>query len=175
MTPSIILTERTCVFANLMPFVAYDRSIHLGLLKVDRVPPHLVLTVGAKYFSLEKDRCVRNGDLPHLLRLLGRNGTRCVFVPLPLLPLADAVQGANRAFHPFSAASADVTCVRPIANFMAGAYGWGTEGAGTVFDLLQVISSKAMPGHVSGRGVDAPGIEIPRYSGEEVSAYIHGL
>lgn len=175
MPPSIVLSEQSCVFSNLRPLVADHRSIHLGLLKVDRVPPHLILTVGEKYFSLEKDRCVANGDLPHLLRLLEKKGTWCVFVPLPLLPVVDAVQGANRAFHPFAATGGEVTCVRPIANFMGDVFGWGTDRAETVFDLLEIVSSNAKPDMLFRHGDNFVSVEIKRYTREDVRDYMQGL
>jgi hypothetical protein len=175
MTTAITFIEEACVFNNLNPFQMDHRSVHLGLLKVDRIPPHLILTVGAKYFSLEKDRCVMNGDLPHLLRVLGRKGTRCVFVPLPAMPVADAIQSVNRAFHPFTAACDGVTCVRPIARFMADALGWETDGAETVFDLLEVISRKAMPTAVSVQGIETAEVTLRTYSLEDVKAYLSGL
>lgn len=175
MTTTITFTEEACVFSNLNPFQTDDRSVHLGLLKVDRIPPHLILTVGAKYFSLEKDRCVMNGDLPHLLRVLGRKGTRCVFVPLLTMHVGDAIQGVNRAFHPFTAAGDGVTCVRPIARFMADALGWETDGAQTVFDLLEVIIMKSEPTRVAQLNIDEGIFSMKRYAQADVLSYISGI
>jgi hypothetical protein len=87
-----------------------------------------VLTVGEKYFSLEKEKCVVNGDLGLLVAKLNRNGTECLFVPLPRIAKGDAIQWANGAYLKFPAANNGFTCLDPIKLFTAKAYGWQTEG-----------------------------------------------
>jgi len=126
-------------FSDLLPFTPSADGIFLGLLKADRIPPHLILCIGEKYFSLEKEKCVVNGDLGLLVAKLKRNGTSCLFVRLPNAAKGDTIQWANGAYLRFPAADNGFTCLDPIKLFTAKAYGWQTEAATVVFDLLDML------------------------------------
>jgi hypothetical protein len=158
-------------FSGLVPFAPTQDAIHLGLLKVGRIPPHLVLTVGEKYFSLEKEKCVVNGDLGLLAAKLNRNGTECLFVPLPRIAKGDAIQWANGAYLKFPAAHNGFTCLDPVKLFTAKAYGWQTEAATVVFDLLDMLEEGTLlrSAHIH---LHKGQLTLHRYNREDVLRHI---
>jgi hypothetical protein len=161
-------------FNILSAYESTQDAVHLGLLKVGRIPPHLILCIGEKYFSLEKEKCVVNGDLGMLVAKLKRNGTECLFVRLPNVAKGDAIQWANGAYLRFPAADNGFTCLDPIKHFTAKAYGWETEKSTVVFDLLDMLEA--------GTPLRAAHIHLPkgqltlhRYDREDVLHHIAQL
>lgn len=162
-------------FLNLLPFVQPKDDVHLGLLKVDRIPPHLILTIGEKYFSLEKARCVVNGDLGLLVAKLNRNGTACLFLPLPHIAKGDAIQLANAVYLKFPAANNGFTCLDPIKLFTATAYGWKTEQAAVVFDIIDVLANQDTIKTSAQLNTPEAEVSLTRYTLKDVALYIEEL
>ncbi len=162
-------------FSGLVPFRPSATGIFLGLLKVDRIPPHLVLCVGEKYFSLEKDRCIVNGDLPLFIAKLTRKGTACLFIRLPDIPKGMAIQLANGCYLRHTAADGTVTCLDPLKLFTSKAFSWDTEQVCVVFDVMDEVLKRGSSEAHAQLNIPLGEVSLKRYTREEVAQHIAAL
>ncbi len=162
-------------FSDLLPFTPSSDGTFLGLLKTDRIPPHLILCIGEKYFSLEKGKCIVNGDLPLLIAKLNRNRTSCLFIRLPDIPKGTAIHLANGCYLRYPGADGGITCLDPLKHFTSKAFGWNTLGAEVVFDILDELSGNEVHhGHAQLNIPDGE-VSLSRYTREEVAQHIHAM
>jgi hypothetical protein len=162
-------------FSGLVPFRPSATGIFLGLLKVDRIPPHLVLCVGEKYFSLEKDRCIVNGDLPMFIAKLSRNRTACLFLRLPDIPKGTAIHLANGCYLRHAGADGTVTCLDPLKHFTSKAFSWDTEQAQVVFDVMDEVLNCGSSEAYAHLNIPSGEVSLKRYTREEVAQHIAAL
>jgi len=162
-------------FPNLSPFVPTSDGIFLGLLKADRIPPHLILCIGEKYFSLEKGKCIVNGDLPLLIAKLNRNRTSCLFVRFPDIPKGTAIHLANGCYLRYPSADGGTTCLDPLKHFTAKAFGWNTLEAEVVSDILDEMSGNGVHHGHAQLHIPECEVSLPRYTREEVAQHIHAM
>ncbi len=162
-------------FSGLVPFRPSATGIFLGLLKVDRIPPHLVLCVGEKYFSLEKDRCIVNGDLPMFIAKLSRNRTACLFLRLPDISKGTAIHLANGCYQKYPAADGAVTCLDPLKQFTSRAFGWDTMPAQVIFDIMDEVVKCGSTSLHAQLNIPSGEVSLKRYTREEVAQHIAAL
>lgn len=162
-------------FSGLIPFTLSSDGIFLGLLKIDRIPPHLILCIGEKYFSLEKGKCIVNGDLPLLIAKLNRNRTSCLFVRLPDIPKGTAIHLANGCYLKYPGADSGITCLDPLKHFTAKAFGWNTLDAEVVFDILDEVFKNVVSQSHAHLNVPLHEVSLTRYTREDVAQHIQAL
>lgn len=162
-------------FSGLLPFAPTQDAVHLGLLKVGRIPPHLILCIGEKYFSLEKGKCIVNGDLPLLIAKLNRNRTSCLFVRLPNIPKGTAIHLANGCYLKYPSADDGITCLDPLKHFTAKAFGWDTLGAEVVFDILDETKRNGVSRGHAQLNIPEGEVSLVRYTRDEVARHIQDL
>lgn len=162
-------------FSGLLPFAPTQDAVHLGLLKVGRIPPHLILCIGEKYFSLEKGKCIVNGDLPLLIAKLNRNHTSCLFIRLPDIPKGKAIHLANGCYLKHPSTDSGITCLDPLKDFTAKAFGWSTLGAEVIFDILdEAFRNGVRHGHAQLNAASSE-VSLRRYTRKEVAQHIQAL
>jgi len=162
-------------FPNLSTFTPSSDRIFLGLLKIDRIPPHLILCIGEKYFSLEKGNCIVNGDLPLLIAKLNRNRTSCLFVRFPDIPKGTAIHLANGCYLKYPGADGGITCLDPLKHFTAKGFGWNTLGAEVVFDILDEVNENVVSHGHAHLNVPLREVSLTRYTREDVAQHIQAL
>lgn len=162
-------------YSELAHFIPTSDGVFLGLLKTDRIPPHLILCIGEKFFSLEKGKSVVNGDLPWLIAKLNRNHTSCLFVRLPDLPKGEAIHLANGCYLKYMGADGRATCLDPLKQFTSKAFGWSTLDAKVVFDILDELSIKGgLTGHAQ-LNIPSGKVSLIRYTRDDVVQHIRAL
>lgn len=159
-------------FSGLVPFAPTGIGIRVGLLKVDRIPPHLILCIGEKYFSLEKGRCTVNGHLPLLIAKLDRNRTKCLFLPLPALAKGEAIHLANGIYLGYQSADGHHSCLDPLKNFIHRAYRTDVNGVTVVFDLLDRWPVLPTGSTISQLNIDGGEVSLTRYDRDDVTRHI---
>ena len=153
------------------PFIAREDVI-IGLLKIDRTPPHIILIVGNAYFSLGVSGCKMNRDLGRLVLQLEKHNTKCLFVRLRDISVAKAIKVANRCYRLFEQVEKSVSCLQPIKHFCYNIYNIESNADDVIFDLLDTLDSRGKLGNYSQLNCHAETVGITRYTNSDVQHFI---
>ncbi|TAL61140.1 MAG: hypothetical protein EPN85_05650 [Bacteroidetes bacterium] len=138
----------SCKLSNLLP--ANDtlllNDVYLVLLYATRVPPHLIVSVSGKIFTLSVKGARVDGELSELLTLIRRKNIETVFIRLALPPLftleqlKEEIRACTLAYP-----RADIgiaTCLTPIKDFCHSVYDTETKNVNLLFDLLPKLQER---------------------------------
>lgn len=121
-------------------------DVYLVLLYATRVPPHLLVSVNGKIFTLSVKGATVDGELPALLKLIRKKNIETVFIRLqmPLLftieQLREEIRNCTLAYP-----RADIgiaTCLTPIKDFCHSVYDTETKNVNLIFDLLPKLQER---------------------------------
>ena len=121
-------------------------DIYLILLYATRIPPHLLISINGKTFTLSVRGATVDGDLAALLALIRRKNIETVFIRLRMPPvftmkkLMDEIRSCTLAYP-----RADIgiaTCLTPIKDFCHSIYDMETRNVNLLFDLLPKLQER---------------------------------
>ena len=134
--------------ANILP--ASDpvlmNDVFLVLLYAARVPPHLLISINGKIFTLSVKGATVDGELPALLTLIRKKNIETLFIKLSLPPLftmdqlKEEIRTCTLAYP-----RADIgiaTCLTPIKDFCHTIYDTETKNVNLIFDLLPKLQER---------------------------------
>lgn len=134
--------------SNLLP--ANDtllmNDVYLVLLYATRVPPHLLISINGKLFTLSVKGASVDGELAALLKLIRKKSIETIFIRLALPPLftleqlKEEIRSCTLAYP-----RADIgiaTCLTPIKDFCHSVYETETRNVNLIFDLLPKLQER---------------------------------
>ena len=134
--------------SNLLP--ATERllmgDVFLVLLYVTRIPPHLIISINGKIFTISVKGATVDGELPALLTLIRRKNIETVFIRLalpPLFTLDQLKKEIRECTLAYPRAGIGVaTCLTPIKNFCHSVYETESKNVNLIFDLLPKLQER---------------------------------
>ena len=148
MQSSYKLSPKGGCLANILP--ANDslllNDIYLVLLYATRIPPHLLVSVNGKIFSLNLKGTTVDGELSTLLRLIRKKRIETIFIRLSLPPLftieqlKEEIRTCTLAYPRVDIGIA--TCLSPIKDFCHTIYDTETKNVNLIFDLLPKLQER---------------------------------
>ncbi len=126
------------------------QDVYLVLLHANRIPPHLIVLVGGKVFTLTVKGATVDSELSPLLRLIRKNSIETVFVQLnvPALFTVDQLREEIRRFilaYPRVEVGI-ATCLDPIKQFCGTVYDPETGKVNFVYELLPKLEQLKVVG-----------------------------
>lgn len=121
-------------------------DVFLILLYANRIPPHLLVSVNGKIFTLSVKGATVDGALPSLLTLIRRKNIETIFIRLALPPLfsleqlKEEIRNCTLAYP-----RADIgiaTCLTPIKDFCHTIYDTELKNVNLIFDLLPKLQER---------------------------------
>lgn len=115
----------------------------LVLLHANRIPPHLLVSIHGKIFTLSVKGATVDGELASLLQLIRRKKIETVFIRLSLPPvftfeqLQSEIRQCTLAYPRVDVGMA--TCLAPIRDFCGAVYKAETGQVNLVFDLISEL------------------------------------
>jgi hypothetical protein len=121
-------------------------DVYLVLLYATRIPPHLLVSVSGKIFTLSVKGATVDGELPSLITLIRRKNIETIFIRLALPPLFTLDQ-LTREIRNCTLAypRADIgiaTCLTPIKDFCHSVYDTESKNVNLIFDLLPKLQER---------------------------------
>jgi len=151
MQSSYEISKQGALWKNIRP--ANDalllNDVYLVLLYATRIPPHLLVSVNGKIFTLSVKGASVDGELSSLLKLIRRKniGTLFIRLSLPSLFTFEQLQEEIRKCT-LAYPRADIglaTCLTPIKDFCHAIYETDSKNVNLIFDLLPKLQEqKAM-------------------------------
>ena len=134
--------------SNLLPAsdAVLMNDVYLLLLYATRIPPHLLISINGKIFTLSVKGATVDGELSALLTLIRRKNIETVFIRLTLPPLftleqlKEEIRGCTLAYP-----RADIgiaTCLTPIKDFCHSVYDTESRNVNLIFDLLPKLQER---------------------------------
>jgi len=134
--------------SNLIPATdaVLMNEVYLILLYATRIPPHLLISVNGKLFTLSVKGANVDGELSALLTLIRRKNIEAIFIRLqmPALftieQLREEIRNCTLAYQ-----RADIgiaSCLTPIKDFCHAVYDTETKNVDLIFDLLPKLQEK---------------------------------
>jgi len=158
-------------------------GVYLILLNALDVPPHLLLVVSGKVFSISTLGPSLNEDAGKYLRLIEKRNLPTLFVKLslPLIftpkDLLDKVQSITSSYPRVDVGVA--TCLNPIKDFCSDIYNVDKTQINLVFDLLDELQlQKSIEGYFHlnlSNEIVSGEISMEKYSVFEVNEAIHSI
>jgi hypothetical protein len=134
--------------SNLLPAndTLLKNDVYLVLLYAKRVPPHLLVSVNGKIFTLSVKGATVDGELDALLTLIRRKNIETLFIKLSLPALFTLEQLKEEIRNCILAyPRADIgiaTCLTPIKDFCHTIYDTETKNVNLIFDLLPKLQER---------------------------------
>ncbi len=123
-------------------------GIYLHIVNATTIPPHLVLSINGKVFSLSTKGPVLDGNMEQNLRFLKYKKVKTLFVKLKLPPLVtqeDLLHKIRMITSAYPRVDVGVaTCLTPIKDFCKKIYETDASGVQLIFDLLPRLSDKEL-------------------------------
>ena len=134
--------------SNLFPAddVVLKNDVYLVLLYATRVPPHLLISVNGKIFTLNLTGASVDGELSALLTLIRKKRIETIFIRLSLPPLftieqlKEEIRNCTLAYPRVDIGIA--TCLTPIKDFCHTIYDTETKNVNLIFDLLPKLQER---------------------------------
>ena len=134
--------------SNLLPATdaVLMNDVFLVLLYATRIPPHLLISVNGKLFTLSVKGASVDGELAALLTLIRRKNIETIFIRLqmPVLftieQLREEIRNCTLAYQ-----RADIgiaSCLTPIKDFCHSVYDTDTKNVNLIFDLLPKLQER---------------------------------
>jgi|ERR1051326_3394755 hypothetical protein len=134
--------------SNLLPAndTLLKNGVYLVLLYATRVPPHLLVSVNGKIFTLSVKGATVDGELDTLLKLIRKKNIETIFIKLSL-PLLFTLEQLKEEIRSCTLAypRADIgiaTCLSPIKDFCHSVYETETKNVNLIFDLLPKLQER---------------------------------
>jgi hypothetical protein len=126
--------------------VVLMNDVYLILLHATRTPPHLLLSINGKTFTLSVKGAAVDGELPALLTLIRRKNIETLFIrlTLPALFTLEQLKAEIRSCT-LAYPRADIgiaTCLTPINDFCHLVYDTESKNINLIFDLLPKLEQK---------------------------------
>lgn len=146
----IINTDKSILISNIC--LANDallmNDIYLVLLNATNIPPHILLSINGKLFTLTVKGPTVDGELTNLLRLIRKQNTPTLFVKLKV-PLLFTMDDLNAEIRKYTLGynRVDVgiaTCLSPIKDFCFSVYKTQVQKINFVFDLIPQLDKQAI-------------------------------
>lgn len=142
------ISPKGVLWTNLLPAndTLLKNDVFLVLLYARRIPPHLLISVNGKIFSLNLSGPTVDGELPALLTLIRKKNIETVFIrlALPLLftleQLKEEIRACTLAYPRVDIGIA--TCLSPIKDFCHSVYDTETKNVNLIFDLLPKLQER---------------------------------
>ena len=121
-------------------------DVYLVLLYATRIPPHLLISINGKIFTLNISGPSVDGELPALLKLIRKKNIETVFIRLALPPLftldqlSKEIRSCTLAYPRVDIGIA--TCLTPIKDFCHTVYDTESKNVNLIFDLLPKLQEK---------------------------------
>lgn len=121
-------------------------DVYLVLLYATRIPPHLLVSVNGKLFTLTVKSASVDGELSALLTLIRRKKIETIFIRLQMPELftmeqlRDEIRNCTLAYP-----HADIgiaSCLTPIKDFCHLVYDTDTKNVNLIFDLLPKLQER---------------------------------
>ncbi|MBI4947865.1 MAG: hypothetical protein HY840_15855 [Bacteroidetes bacterium] len=133
---------------NLLPATeaVLMNDVYLILLYANRIPPHLLISVNGKIFTLSVKGANVDGELPALLSLIRRKNIETIFIQLHVPAffrteqLREEIRNCTLAYP-----RADIgvaSCLAPIKDFCHSVYDTDSKDVNLIFDLLPKLQEK---------------------------------
>ncbi len=121
-------------------------DVYLVLLYACRIPPHLLVSVNGKIFTLSVKGATVDGELPALLQLIRKKRIETLFIRLTLPPLF-TIDQLRKEIRTCTLAypRADIgiaTCLTPISDFCHSVYETENRNVNLIFDLLPELQKR---------------------------------
>ena len=134
--------------SNLLPAddTLLKNDVYLVLLYATRVPPHLLISVNGKIFTLSLKGATVDGELAALLQLIRKKRIETIFIRLALPPLftieqlKEEIRTCTLAYPRVDIGIA--TCLSPIKDFCHTIYDTETKNVNLIFDLLPKLQER---------------------------------
>lgn len=138
----------TYSISNLLPVhdAVLLNDVYLVLLYANRIPPHLLIAINGKTFTLSVKGASVDGELAALLNLIRKKNIETIFIrlSLPALFTLDQLKEQIRACT-LAYPRADIgiaTCLSPIKDFCHSIYETEKQNVNLIFDLLPQLQAK---------------------------------
>ena len=138
----------TYSISNLLPVhdAVLLNDVYLVLLYANRIPPHLLIAINGKTFTLSVKGASVDGELAALLNLIRKKNIETIFIrlSLPALFTLDQLKEQIRACT-LAYPRADIgiaTCLSPIKDFCHSIYETEKQNVNLIFDLLPQLQEK---------------------------------
>ncbi|MFT6747602.1 MAG: hypothetical protein ACJAZ2_001958 [Glaciecola sp.] len=158
-------------------------GVYLLLLNALNVPPHLLLVVSGKVFSITTLGPLLDEDVDKYLRLIDKQKLPTLFVKLSLptiftaTDLLDKVRSITNSYPRVDVGMA--TCLNPIKDFCSDIYSVNKKQINLVFDLLDELKlQEAIEGYYQvnlDQEIDQGEMSMEKYSVFEVNEAIHAI
>ncbi|MFT6716064.1 MAG: hypothetical protein ACJA0Q_000693 [Saprospiraceae bacterium] len=158
-------------------------GVYLILLNALKVPPHLLLVVSGKVFSISTLGPALDEEVDKYLRLIDKKKLPTLFVKLSLPDiftkedLLEKVRSITSSYPRVDVGL--VTCLNPIKDFCSDIYAVDKDQINLVFDLLDELQlQNSIEGYFHmnlNREIHNGEIFIEKYSIFEVNEAIHAL
>lgn len=157
----------------LSEIVAYDQSDfslesrYLWVWNPTKIPPHMGLSVGGRYFSLKANSVDLNSNLDDLIEIITRK-------KLPVLAIElntkFTLEECKNVFSSYERTIAhEVTCLNPIKTAL------DIQAPRKLSELLDELDIKGVLGKKTAWNIQQNSIELPEYSTEDIHAYLVSL
>lgn len=121
-------------------------DVFLVLLYAKKIPPHLLVSVNGKIFTLGVKGASVDGELAPLLKLIRKKKIETIFIRLVLPPLFTLGQLQNEIRScTLAYPRADIgiaTCLTPIKDFCHSVYDTELKNVNLIFDLLPKLEKR---------------------------------
>lgn len=134
--------------SNILPAndTLLKNDIFLILLYATRIPPHLLVSIHGKIFTLSVKGATVNSELDALLKLIRRKNIDTLFIKLTLpsvFTLSQLQEEICKCMLAYPRADIGIaTCLTPIRDFCGTIYHTGTKNIHLIFDLLSKLEEK---------------------------------
>lgn len=125
-------------------------DVFLVLLYATRIPPHLLVSVNGKIFTLSVKGATVDGELRALLHLIRKKNIETIFIRLALPPLFtmkqlhEEIRNCTLAYPRVDIGIA--TCLTPIRDFCSSVYEVEKKNVNLIFDLLPKLQEQNATG-----------------------------
>lgn len=148
------------IFSNIQPFENFDiNKTYLVLFYVNKIPPHLGIVSGNKYYSITI-KYVENGlKSDYILKLIQKKKIPTLFVELH----KDISEQVKSKFNTLEKINLKGTsCLKPIREI------FDVKNANVIFDVLDYFDENRISYNVLSNNIAKIDYEIERYSRENV-------
>ena len=130
----------------------FSRGIYIILFEADKIPPHLLLSVNGKVFSITASGRQLGSPLEKLLLFIKRKNIAALFVEvgIPGGRTAENLQESARVnFSSYDrVVEGKISCLFPLRDFAAELFGNEMRKADFIFELLPLLGKQNATGNV---------------------------
>ncbi len=126
-------------------------DVYLILLHATRIPPHLLISVSGKLFSLGVKGPAVEDDLKMVLKFIRQKQTPTIFIKLSV-PMLFTIQDLSNEIRKYTLAYPRVdvgiaTCLTPIKDFCSSVYNTEIRKVNFIYELLPKLYEQKAAGN----------------------------